>query len=212
MPHIIGAIAILLWVLLAALAVWLLRQPLTAAVSILASFEAAGVKFALSGGAALDAAIKLAAKSRKWPVEVPAADRKAALDRANTSRSVFEGADILWVDNRPSNNAAELWRFDHLRRHDHEALEALKAGGEQHHVFDLILFDISRELPTRDMKAGLAMLPRLRDAGHHHPVIYYIGNPDADCGVPPGAFGLTNLPDQPLQLVIDASARVRRKA
>ena len=38
--HIIGAIAALLWVLLAGFVVWLLREPLTAAVSRLATFEA----------------------------------------------------------------------------------------------------------------------------------------------------------------------------
>jgi hypothetical protein len=54
MAHILRAAA-LLWVLLAAFVVWLLRQPLTAAVSRLATFEAFGVKFALSGGAALSA-------------------------------------------------------------------------------------------------------------------------------------------------------------
>ena len=37
----------------------------------------------------------------------PAADRKASLDRANANRSVFEGAEILWVDDRPSNNRNE---------------------------------------------------------------------------------------------------------
>ena len=67
--HIIGAITALFWVLIAAFVVWLLRQPLTAAVSRLATFEAFGVKFALSGGAALDAAIEFAQKHqevRKW--------------------------------------------------------------------------------------------------------------------------------------------------
>jgi hypothetical protein len=66
--HIIRAIGSLLWVLLAAFVVWLLRQPLTAAVRRLATFEAFGVKFAISGGAALDAAIELAQKNPKWPV------------------------------------------------------------------------------------------------------------------------------------------------
>jgi len=82
--HIIGAIATLLWVVLAAYVIWLLRQPLSAAVSRLATFEAFGVKLALSGGAAMDAAIELAEKNPDWPVEVSAADRKAALDRTLT--------------------------------------------------------------------------------------------------------------------------------
>lgn len=54
------------------------------------------------------------------------------------------------------------------------------------------------------------MLPRLRKAGFHQPVIYYIGRPDPGAGVPPGAFGVTNRPDQLLQLVIDALSRVRK--
>jgi hypothetical protein len=93
--------------LLALYAVWLLRQPLTTASGRLANFEAFGVKFALSGGTALDAAIELAQKRSDWPVEIPAADRKAALDRANAHRTVFEGAEILWVDDRPSNDRNE---------------------------------------------------------------------------------------------------------
>jgi CheY-like chemotaxis protein len=213
--HIIGSVAGLLWVLLAAFVVWLLRQPLTAAVARLASFEAFGVKFALSGGAALDAAIELAQKNPAWPVEVPASDRKAALDRANAHRSVFEGAEILWVDDRPSNNRNEarmLRSFGALvtfAATTDEASRALQTAAEQRQPFDLILSDISRDLPTPDQTAGITMLPRLRNAGFRQPVIYYIGRPNADAGVPAGAFGLTNRPDQLLQLVIDALSRVR---
>jgi CheY-like chemotaxis protein len=216
--HIIGAITTLLWVLLAAFVVWLLRQPLTAAVGRLATFEGFGVKFALSGGAALDAAIELAQKNPDWPVEVPAADRKAALDRANANRSVFEGAEILWVDDRPSNNRNEarmLRSFGALitfAATTEEALHALRTGAEQHHPFDLILSDISRDLPAPDGTAGLAMLPRLRDVGFSQPVIFYVGRPEPGAGVPAGAFGVTNRPDQLLQLTIDALSRVRGRA
>jgi hypothetical protein len=105
--HIIGAFTTLLWVLLAAYIIWLLRQPLTTAVGRLATFEVFGVKLALSGGAAMDAAIEIAQKNPDWPVEVSVADRKAALDRANAHRAVFENAEILWVDDRPSNNRNE---------------------------------------------------------------------------------------------------------
>jgi CheY-like chemotaxis protein len=216
--HIIGSVAGLLWVLLAAFVVWLLRQPLTAAVARLASFEAFGVKFALSGGAALDAAIELAQKNPAWPVEVPAADRKAALDRANANRSVFEGAEILWVDDRPSNNRNEarmLRSFGTLitfAATTDEAARALQTADEQHQPFDLILSDISRDLPTPDQTAGITMLPRLRNAGFQQPVIFYVGRPEPGAGVPAGAFGLTNRPDQLLQLTIDALSRVRKGA
>ena len=216
--HIIGAITTLLWVLLAAYVIWLLRQPLTAAVARLASFEAFGVKFALSGGAALDAAIELAQKNPAWPVEVPAADRTAALDRASANRSVFEGAEILWVDDRPSNNRNEarmLRSFGALvtfAATTEEAVHALQAAAEQHQPFDVILSDISRELPAPDLTAGLTMLPCLRNTGFQQPVIYYVGRPNPGAGVPAGAFGVTNRPDQLLQLVVDALSRVRGRA
>ncbi len=216
--HIIGAVTTLLWVLLAAFVIWLLRQPLMAAVGRLATFEAFGVKLALSGGAAMDAAIELAQKNPNWPVEVPAADRKAALDRANANRSVFEGAEILWVDDRPSNNRNEarmLRSFGALitfAATTEEALRALRTSTDQHQPFDLIISDIGRDLPAPDPTAGLTMLPRLREAGFHQPVIFYVGRPEPGAGVPAGAFGLTNRPDQLLQLVIDALSRVRGRA
>jgi hypothetical protein len=67
---IISSIAAVLWVMVAAYALWILRQPLTAAAGRLAGVEAFGIKFALSGGAALNAAIELAQKNPEWPVEV----------------------------------------------------------------------------------------------------------------------------------------------
>ena len=53
------------------------------------------------------------------------------------------------------------------------------------------------------------MLPRLREAGFHQPIIFYVGRLDASAGVPAGAFGVTNRPDELLQLVLDALARAR---
>ena len=213
--HIIGAAATILWVALAAYALWILRQPLTAAVSRLAGLEAFGVKFSLTGGAALNAAVELAEKHSDWKIEVPAADRRTALDRTNANRSVFEGAEILWVDDRPSNNRNEarmLRSFGALvtfAAATDEASRALQTAGEQHQPFDLILSDISRDLPKPDPTAGITMLPRLRNAGFRQPVIYYIGRPNPDVGVPAGAFGVTNRPNQLLQLVTDALSRVR---
>jgi CheY-like chemotaxis protein len=216
--HIVGAVAAVLWVLVAAYALWILREPLTAAAGRLAGVEAFGVKLSLSGGAALNAAIELAQKNPDWPVEVPFADREAALERANTHRALFEGAEILWVDDRPSNNRNEarmLRSFGALvtfAATTEEALRALDTAAEQHQPFDIILSDISRDLPAPDPTAGLAMLPRLREAGFQQPVVFYVGRPEPAAGVPPDAFGLTNRPDQLLQLIVDALSRVRGKA
>ena len=113
----------------------------------------------------MDAAIELAQKNPNRPVEVPAADRKAALDRANAHRSVFEGAEILWVEDGPSNNRNEarvLRSFGALTTFaatTDEALHALRISAEQHQPFDLILSDISCELPAPDPTAGLTTPP-----------------------------------------------------
>jgi hypothetical protein len=85
----------------------------------------------------LDAAIELAEKHPDWAVEATAADRKAVLDRANAHRALFEGAEILWVDDRPSNNRNEarmLRSFGSLvtfAATTDEALRALQTGAEQ---------------------------------------------------------------------------------
>jgi CheY-like chemotaxis protein len=131
------------------------------------------------------------------------------------AQSVFEGAEILWVDDRPSNNRNEarmLRSFGALitfAATTEEALRALRASTDQHQPFDLIVSDIGRDLPAPDPTAGLTMLPRLREAGFQQPVIFYVGHVDPGAGAPAGAFGLTNRPDQLLQLTIDALSRVR---
>jgi CheY-like chemotaxis protein len=216
--HIIGAVAAGFWVLVAAFALWILRQPLAAAVGRVAGVEAFGIKLSMSGGAAMNAAIDLWRKEPNWTVEIPVADREAALERANAHRALFEGAEILWVDDRPSNNRNEarmLRSFGALITFavtTEEALRALGIGVDQHQPFDIVISDISRELPAPEPTAGLTMLPRLREAGYHPPVIFYIGHPDPGTGVPAGAFGVTNRPDQLLQLTIDALSRVRGRA
>ena len=53
------------------------------------------------------------------------------------------------------------------------------------------------------------MVTRPRDAGYSQPVIFYIGRPNPAAGAPPGAFGVTNRPDELLQLTIDAFSRVK---
>jgi hypothetical protein len=76
------------------------------------------MKFALEGGAqAMAQAFEIAAKNTRWTAEVPEHERQAALEKAKARRSVYEGAEILWVDDRPSNNRNEsrmLRSFDAL--------------------------------------------------------------------------------------------------
>jgi CheY-like chemotaxis protein len=211
----ISALSSLLWVGLAGYFVYIMRDSLSAVLVRLTGVEAFGVKFSMSGGQAMAAAIEMASKNPAWAVAVPEADRQRALDRANRERRVLEGAEILWVDDRPSNNRNEarmLRSFGAMITFactTDEAIRALTLAVQQSQPFHLILSDVGREIPVSDPKAGLTMVPRLRDERFFQPVILYVGQLKPETGPPPGVCGITNRPDQLLHLVLDALSRVR---
>ena len=214
----LGGVASLVWTGLAFYVVWLLRAPLTAAVNRVSGVEGWGVKFALSGGEqAMAAAFEIAAKNPKWPAEATEQDRRRALEKAKESRKVFEGAEILWVDDHPSNNRSELrmlCSFGALvtfASTTEEARDAIKAANIEARPFDIVLSDICRDLPPPpNAQGGLDMLATLQAERIMLPVIFYVGVPKAGAGIPAGAFGVTYRPDLLLTLVADALMRVRR--
>ena len=212
---IITAAPPLVLALLVVAVVWRLRHLLPAIASRLTDLEAFGVKFSLAGGQALTAAVDMARKNPRWEGEAPVADQKRALERARRERARLDSAEILWVDDCPSNNRNEarmLASFGCLITFactTEEALRALDYGERERQPFDLIVSDIGRELPDPDPSAGVEMLPRLRAARHAQPVIFYVGRLRKDAGAPPDAFGITARPDELLNLILDALARTR---
>ncbi len=192
-----------------------LRDTLPAIVARLTDVEAFGLKLSLSGGQAMSAAVEMARKNPRWEGEAPVADQHRALTRALRERKLLDGAEILWVDDCPSNNRNEarmLRSFGAIITFactTEEALGALRDGDDQKQPFHMIISDIGRDYPTPNPCAGLDMLPRLAEAGRREPVVFYVGRLDPDAGVPPGAFGITNRPDELLNLTLDALARVR---
>jgi CheY-like chemotaxis protein len=215
----LGGVASLAWTGLAIYVVWLLRGSLIGTVNRLTGVEAWGVKFALTGGAqALAQAFEMAAKNAKWSAEAPEQDRQAALEKAKARRGVYEGAEILWIDDRPSNNRNEsrmLRSFGALITFactTDEAREAIAAAKIEAQPFDLLISDISRDLPPRqNPTAGLDMLAAFRNEAIAIPLIFYVGSLKPGAGTPAGAFGLTHRPDILLTLVGDALERTRRK-
>lgn len=211
---VLNAVPALVFAVLAALVVARLLPGLPAIVARLSGVEAFGVKLSLAGGAAMTAAIEMAAKHANWQVSIPEADRSKALARAEASRALLDGAEILWVDDRPSNNRNEarmLRSFGALitcAATSEEALDVLTAMPPQRQ-FDLVISDISRDLPVPTPQAGIAMLAGFGAARIRLPVIFYVGVYDPARGTPPGAAGITNRPDELLMLVIDALARAR---
>jgi CheY-like chemotaxis protein len=207
--------ASLLWAGLAVYVAWLLRKSLVGAANRLSGIEAWGVKFALEGGEeAMTQAFEIGEKHRNWQIAAPEQDRQKALERAKKRRRLYEGAEILWVDDRPSNNRNEsrmLRSFGALvtfASTTDEARKAINVANLEARPFDVILSDISRDIPEKNPRAGLEMLTILRQDGTMLPVIFYVGVLDPDAGVPAGAFGITNRPDLLLTLVGDALVRI----
>ena len=215
--RVFGGIASLIWALLAVYVIWLLRASLVGLLNRVTGFEGWGVKFALTGGVqALDDAFEIAAKNPKWSAEATPGDREAALQKANARRRVFEGAEILWVDDHPSNNRNESRMFRSFGGlvtfacTTIEALDALRDARDQGRAFHIIISDMLRDMPPPvHPEAGIEMLTELQAAGVTLPVIFYVGVLRLGAGTPPGAFGITYRPDVLLTLVGDALERVR---
>jgi CheY-like chemotaxis protein len=215
----LGGLTSLAWTGLAFYIVWLLRASLTGVVNRLTGFEGWGMKFALSGGGqAMNAAFEIADKNPKWAAHASEQDRQNALEKAKANRKVFEGAEILWVDDQPSNNRNEsrmLRSFGALITFactTDEARDAIKSANTQAQPFDIVLSDISRDaVPPPNARAGLEMLDTFRAEGITLPVIFYVGEPKPEAGTPAGAFGITHRPDILLTLVGDALERLRNR-
>jgi CheY-like chemotaxis protein len=213
--HILAALPALLWAAIAGYVVWLLRGPIEGAIGRITSVEAFSVKLAMLSTQAMTAAIDMARKHARWKIEVPPGDAAAALARAGRERERLQGAEILWVDDCPSNNRNEMRMLTGLGASitvaatSDEAVAAQRMATEQSQPFHLVLSDISRELPTHEPTAGIAMLARLRQEGFGQPVIFYIGQRDRDRAAPAGAFGVTDRPDELLHMILDALARAR---
>ncbi len=215
----LGGVASLSWTVVAIYVVWVLRASLIGTVNRLTGVEAWGVKFALTGGAqAMVQAFEIAAKNPKWTADASEQDRQAALEKAKTRRSVYEGAEVLWVDDRPSNNRNEsrmLRSFGALITFactTDEARDAIAAARVEARPFDLVLSDIARDIPPpANARAGLDMLAAFRKEGIALPVIFYVGSPKAGVGTPSYAFGLAYRPDVLLTLVGDALERTRQR-
>jgi CheY-like chemotaxis protein len=212
----LGGVASVAWAGLAIYLIWLLRNSLVQALDRLTGVEAWGVKFALTGKQALDDAVAVAEKNKRWPVEVPREDRQRAVDRAAKRRRVYEGAEILWVDDRPSNNRNEAWMLRSFGAlitfacTTAEALDAIRDANTESRPFDVVLSDISRDIPTLNKEAGLDMLTTFRKEGIVLPVILYVGNLKPGASNPAGAFGITNRPDVLLTMVGEALTRMGR--
>jgi eukaryotic-like serine/threonine-protein kinase len=130
-----------------------------------------------------------------------------ALRRAELARSAVSGATILWVDDNPDANRAEIILLEALgarvstARTTADALRQASSGG-----WDVVVSDIYRPgMPGE----GLRMLDSLKVRDLEIPVIYYVFNAGPHQDRPLGSFGITTRPDELVHLILDVLERRR---
>ena len=140
-------------------------------------------------------------------IEASASERSRLLRRMERAGPALIGAQILWVDDEPSNNAQEIQTLSSLgiatdlAASSEEALSILPRKG-----YDAVISDMERD---GDSEEGLRFLSEMRENLARQPVIFYVGEADTDRGVPARAFGITDRPDHLLHLVLDVLERER---
>ncbi len=174
----------------------------------LSGFKAMGVELAFITKSINDA-LELAEKNKKWLVSVPPEAKENVLNRAKEHLKILKDAQIFWIDDCPDNNLNEWRMFFQLRtkidiaKSTKEALEKL---GEK--KYDVIISDMARKEGDKEVfDAGIQFLNKFRPKDTTTPVIFYIGIYKPEKGMPAGAFGITNRPDELLHLVMDALER-----
>lgn len=203
--EVIKIIPSVLWVILIFIALLMFYKPIRYdLIPKLSGIKFMGVELSLAK-LSMNAALELAEKNRKWKVDVPNSAKDNVLNRAREHLKILEGTKILWVDDVPDNNLNESKMFGQLKveiqfsTNTDEAIDIIKRRN-----FDVIISDMAR---GDKADAGIQFLNRLLEMQKQIPVIFYVGIFNPKLGVPPGAFGITNRPDELLHLVLDALER-----
>lgn len=188
--EVLKALPALIWSLVGACFLSVMWPQIQAGLGRVETFEGFGLKISLR-------ALSDAVEARQ--VELSGADSPIAKDRLKRERERLAGAEILWVDDRPSGNRLEARIFQALGAQvtfaasNAEALEVLARTG-----FHLVISDIDRD----GRPEGLELLNRLRANGVRVPFIFYVGH--ATQPPPDGAQGVADRPDALALQVLDA--------
>jgi hypothetical protein len=128
------------------------------------------------------------------------------MQRLSRGKDLLQGASVLWVDDHPEGNRWEIAALEAAGvrvRTVETTRAALAVLPEGYH---LVISDVARGANSRE---GLDALPALARVAPGIRVILYVGK--FQPAVPPGAFGITNRPDELLHLVMDALERIDRR-
>jgi CheY-like chemotaxis protein len=131
--------------------------------------------------------------------------RQAALP--SVSRRIH-GASVLWVDDRPANNAYERFALEALGLHvtlSTSTEDAIRKLRER--PFDVAISDMGR---PPDQQAGYTLLDQMQKQKLSVPFIIYAGSDRPEhraMARERGALDSTNHPRELVQLVVDAVSR-----
>lgn len=154
----------------------------------------------------LESALLKQAESVKAPnVDLQPGQVEAVLARALKVHTVFQDAQILWIDDHPANNLP----FRRLLRQLGADVEPARSTREALDLIAIEQFDLVVSDGKRGKEDGIAALAQLRAAGATCPAIFYVLNLNTKLPTPRGALGITNRPDDLLNLVIDGLERSR---
>lgn len=134
-------------------------------------------------------------------------DGKRTVERARRLGPYLLGRTVLWVDDQPTNNRVErrllreIGVFTESVTTNEDALRAIRDPSER---IDAVISDVRRPDGTSGWRALAEEVERL---DRPIPVILYIMHLDRSRGTPAGALGITNRPDELLDLVMDALDR-----
>ena len=193
-----------LWIGLILFIVVKFKMPITQLLSRLGSVKIGDMELQFVSHA-FESIFKNAVAQGKWPaVKVSKQAQLLITNRINRSKGRIAGRKVLWVDDHPDNIETEVSLFKQLNVNvdcatsTKEAIEEIKKDS-----YDVVISDMARDL---NKQAGLDMLKDFEESKIKLPVIFYVGNIQ-DSGTPPGAFGITNHPDELFHLFIDAVER-----
>jgi CheY-like chemotaxis protein len=212
-------LAVLVWPAILAFVLVRFRASLTDFMTSLSEFSLKGGGFEASAkrrqaeaAAALGAAAVARPTAGATPENISQEARAAAelVTEVVTPRVIRRAgkSTVLWVDDRPSNNAHERQALEAvgitfvLATSTEEALEKVKRQS-----FDAIISDMGR---PPDSQAGYTLLDKLRESGNRTPFIIYAGSGAAEHRAEArrrGAMGCTNRPDELFEMVLAALGR-----
>ncbi|MEO6039771.1 MAG: response regulator [Saprospiraceae bacterium] len=113
---------------------------------------------------------------------------------------------VLWVDDNPDTVMYESGVLQSLGMQLEFAKTSVNAmdrmGREK---FQLVISDINR---GGHQTAGLDFMRDMRTHQMQVPMIFYVSTLDPAKGVPPGAFGITDDPNELIHLVLDVAERM----